>query len=186
MIQPPASAAPGRSASRLTSLMLVIGLFVAVGGLAFAIGRITAPAAAASSGVVTGAGFPGAGFGGAGFAAGGNGTNGTNGAAGGFGAAGELILKGTVAAISPESLTLKLANGTTLVLPLDATTTYHRQDAASPSDVRPGSSVALEVAGFGRFGGQPNASFSPDPNRTPNPNRTPSFGPARDITIVAP
>lgn len=186
-----------KSSSRLGTGILALAAVVAIGGIAFAGGRLTAPAAAATTAATGRQGF---GF-----------TGGTgNGAGAGFanrfgGQNGGVTVRGTVTAISSSSLSLKLANGTTVTIPIDSSTTYHRQQAASSTDVASGATVLVEVSGFGgRGGGTAGAngganssaapaagSFAPpsfDPNASPNPDRVPgqlTFGTARDITIAA-
>lgn len=182
MIQAPVPVAPGRRGSRLLSGLLVVAALVATGGLAFAIGRVSAPVVAAAP-----AGFADLGAGAAGSGdtaagdAGANGfgdRNGFPGVRNAFGSA-DLTLRGTVAAISGQSLTLELASGSSVDIPLDGSTTYYRQAAAASSDVAIGGSVVVEVAGFDRAAGH-----SPNPNATPNPNPSASFGTARTVTLA--
>ena len=189
-----------KSSSRLGTGILALAALVAIGGIAFAGGRLTAPAAAATTAGTTGR--QGFGFnGGAGASAGNGGGTGFANRLGGEN--GGVTLQGTVTAISSSSLSLKLANGTTVTIPIDSSTTYHRQQAATSTDVASGATVLVEVSGFGgRAGGtagtgggagsSPAAgSFAPpsfDPNASPNPDRVSgqlTFGTARDITIAA-
>ena len=189
-----------KSSSRLGTGILALAALVAIGGVAFAGGRLTAPAAAATTAGTTGRqGF--------GFNGGAAGTaNGGAGVANRLGGEnGGVTLQGTVTAISSSSLSLKLANGTTVTIPIDSATTYHRQQAATSTEVASGATVLVEVSGFGGRGagtaeasGGANSSAPPaacsftppsfDPNTSPNPNRISgqlSFGTARDITIAA-
>jgi hypothetical protein len=168
------------------SVALVVALVIATGGLAFAIGRTTAPAAATTTGSfggtrtgVAGTGANGFGPGASGFVPGAGGA--VPGAIGGALAGdGALTLRGTVAEVSADQLSLTLADGTTVSVPLDSSTTYHQQAGASASDVTVGRTVLVELSGFGR-----GLRASPDPNATPNTGQAPSFGPARDVTVAA-
>lgn len=187
MIQPPTVVPQPRSGSNLLSYLLVLAAIVAVGGIAFAVGRVSAPTVAAAGGSPAGS-------------AGGTGQGGevgrTGGFGGGFGGAlaggGELTLRGTVQAVSATGLTLKLANGTTVQIPIDGSTVYHREASAASSDVTVGGSVAVGVGGIARGTGDANPGSSPEPNRTHAPNETPdanrtfSFGTAKDVTVLTP
>ncbi len=122
-----------------TSLVLGLAAVVAVGGLAFAAGRLTAPPAAAASGFNrTGNGTFGGEFPRASGAPGGGGFAGLRGG-GGFG------IQGTVTAVSSDQLSLQLANGTTINIPLTSTTTYHQQTAGAASDVQVGKQVQVQL-----------------------------------------
>ncbi len=187
-----------KSSSRLGTGILALAALVAIGGVAFAAGRVTAPTATAATGTGSGNGFSfnrGTGTGGTG-----NGTGLANRFGGGEN--GGVTLRGTVQSISATSLTLQLANGTSVTIPIDSSTTYHSQQAASSSDVTAGTTVLVEVSGFGgRVGngetngagaGSPAAgSFAPPsfgPDESPGASRVPgqlgTLGPARDITIA--
>ena len=177
----PASApvAARRRRDPLTILMIVAA-FVALAGVAFAAGRVTAPAPAASTG---GRGT----FGNGGFTnpngsfnpgnGGGNGLAGLG--RGGFGTG--LSLRGTVTEIAADHITLKLANGSTLTIPIDSSTTYHRQDSATSTDVTTGATVSVQLSAGGTSGAgtgqQPAASGG-----LGGANRV--LGPASDIEIV--
>ena len=104
------------------------GKLVFVGGLAFAAGRLTAPAAA-----TTGR-FPGglSGPAGASFAPGT-----TRGLLDGGMAGADLSLQGTVESRTGTTLTLKTASGSTVTVDLSSSTTYHQQAASSASAVNP-------------------------------------------------
>ena len=181
MIQQPSPVVPSRPGSNLTSIVLAFAALVAVGGLAFAVGRMTAPAAATGLGTTRGA------FGT--YGAAGAGPNGefANGAAGRFAGAGEVTIRGTVGAVSADRLTLKLESGTSVEIPLDSSTTYHRQGAASSTDVAVGGSVVVAVSGFGRpVGNAGSPAPSPAAAGTAAPNTVPSIGTAKDVTVVTP
>ena len=147
---PPAFVAPPiprRRGSLLTSALLAAAGAVAVAGIAFAAGRLTAPAAAASTttGRFGGLGN-GQGFAGRSFAPGAG--NGLRGAFGGVG------LRGTVTAVNGSTITVKLANGTEIQVQTDSSTTYHQQASGSASDVTSGKSVIVQLqGGSGGFGG---------------------------------
>jgi hypothetical protein len=195
------------------SLLLGVALVVAVGGVAFAAGRLTAPPSTSASGARGGNG--------SGFGGGGTGATGAPGAFGGagFGAGAALTIEGTVQAITPTQLSITLASGQTIQIPVDASTTYHGQAAASASDVKTGQQVQVQVAGgIGRIRGQggqggqggTGGGQASAPPAVGAPGTAPSagtgtggqgggqaggqggfgqggaLGPARDITIVTP
>jgi hypothetical protein len=180
---PPPVIAPAKKADRTFTILLAVGLLIAVGGVTFAVGRITAPAAAATT---RGNG----GFGNGGFANGGAGGTGAAGAAGlgrgGFG--GGVLVTGTVDSISGTTMTLKEANGSTVTVNLAGTTTYHAQAAATSADVTTGKQVQVEVQVAGGFGGQgvPGASPGADASPVPGASAPTRTITARDITLVTP
>ena len=177
---------PRRSgAATLVNVLLGVALVVAVGGVAFAAGRATAPATTAANGRT---GFGNGQFGGFGPNASGAPDRG---GFGGFAAGGGGVsLQGTVTAVGGDSLTLQLASGQTLTIPLDAQTTYHSRTAATASDVTNGTTVIVQLTG-GRgqgFGnGQGNGQGNPGASNAPvasggGPGR--GLGSASSITIV--
>jgi hypothetical protein len=138
--------APRRSSAGLfVNVLLGVALVVAVGGVAFAAGRATAPTTNTN-------GRFGA-NGGPGFAVGPNASGAPNrGTFGGaFGGAG-VTIQGTVTAVSANSITLQVASGQTITIPTSSSTTYHSQTAATASDVTTGATVKVEL-GSGRLGG---------------------------------
>ena len=162
---PPTSFAPAPLVSTMTprknrasagTALLLVGALVAIGGVAFAVGRVTAPAAATT----TGLGAAGRGTGGeGGFGPGGFG------GAGGFGGGrngGALSVTGTVVSIDANSIQVKLANGTTQTLTLGSSTTYRDSTSGSAADVVPGATVqvALDLG----TGTGPTASGQPRPS----------------------
>jgi hypothetical protein len=170
--------APAKTGDRTFRILLAVGLLVAVGGVAFAVGRVTAPAAAASTR---------GGFGAGGFATGGNGAAGA-GAGGGFGRGGfggGILVTGTVDSVSGTTMTLKEANGTSVIVNLAGTTKYHAQAAASVADVTAGKQVQVEVQIAGGFGGPdaPGASPAASPAVGGTTTRTVT---ATDVTLVTP
>ena len=140
-------AAPRRSGTWLNVLLGVAAL-VAVGGVAFAVGRSTASAATPrfagfdGNGTVVapdGSFDPGAIPGGGGA-----------GAPNVIGAIGDPSIDGTVTAIDADSITITLANGEDMTIALDDATTYHSSTDASASDVAVGDEVSVGIGGFGR------------------------------------
>jgi hypothetical protein len=171
-------AKPKSSGGRGTSLLLMLAGAIAIGGIAFAAGRLTAPAAATTAGRFGNGQFPGNGQGLPGdgqFPGNGQGLAGR-----GAGFAG-ISLAGTVDAVSADSITVKLESGTSITIPLDAKTTYHAAAAATAGDVTVGSEVRVTP---GAPAANPGASF--DPNGSPGPGGGISFGAASDVTIVEP
>jgi len=166
-------AKPKSSSGRGTSLLLVLAGAVAIGGIAFAAGRLTAPAAATTAGRFGDGQFPGGGQG-----LPGNG-QGLPGQGGGFA---DISLAGTVDAVSADSITVMLASGTSITIPLDAKTTYHAATAATARDVTVGSMVRVTPGGRTA---NPRASL--DPNASPGPGAGGvSFGAATDVTVIEP
>lgn len=181
---PPPVIAPAKNGDRTFRILLAVGLLVAVGGVTFAIGRVTAPAAAAS----TRGGFGAGGFAGGTGAAG----AGTGAGRGGFG--GGVLITGTVDSISGTTMTLKEANGTSVIVNLAGTTTYHAQAASTSAAVTPGKQVQVQIQIAGGFGGgtgaeAPGASpaaggaASPAAGGTGTTTRTVT---ATDVTLVTP
>jgi hypothetical protein len=187
----PAGEAPGasiRSTPRgRDSLPIVLALaaLVAVGGVSFAGGRLTAPQSATVTGLPQGAGLPGGaripGGGGNGQGTGGN-PFGNLGRALGSGVA----IRGTVSAVAADHVSLRLDSGQAIDIPIDAGTTYHRQASAASTDLATGTTVLVQL-GAGAAGGAGSAG----PSASSPPNGVPGgigrfIGTARDITIVAP
>ena len=142
---------PRRRASRVLDIALALAAVLAIGGVAFAVGRATAPAPAeAARGFNGNGGFfrnggsfdPGAGAGigqGPRFAFGGGG--------------GALAIDGTVTAISANSITIKRADGQELTFDLTGTTSYHQATTGAASDVSVGDNVSVRLTPDGRFAG---------------------------------
>jgi hypothetical protein len=163
--QPVVPSAPALQVARRKSsagwlnLVLVLAAVVAVGGVAFAIGRSTAPVAAAAA---RGNGF----FGNGDFARG-SFAPGASGAPGGFlgGLRGEggFNLSGTVQSVTGDTLTITTADGRTLEFTLGAETTYSTRAPAAAADVKAGSKVEVQLQlGNGNGNGfRPNASGAP-------------------------
>lgn len=150
-----------RSSGKAVTYLLSLAVLVAVAGLAFAGGRLTAPAASTRTG----------------FGANGDttftrpGASGAPTGAAGFGVAG-ATLRGTVSAISATSLTIKTTSGQSVTVDLGLATTYHQSTAASASAITTGASVEIGVSGTGFSRG---AAASTAPAIT-----------ATDVTVVSP
>ena len=160
----------------LVNALLGVALVVAVGGVAFAAGRATAPASAAA------AGRTGNGQGGGFFAPGASGApGGRGGFGGGGGSGGTISVQGTVEAIDGSSITIKTTAGTTVTLSLNGDTSYHKQAAATAADVTTGSTVIVQLEGRGGNGQRgPSASAAPSASGAP----TDGFGTAGSVTVV--
>ncbi len=163
-------------------IALAVAAVVAVAGIAFAIGRITAPTTATVA--ANGGQFPGGQF----FQGQGQGNRGfgNGGLPGGQGntlpGAGLLrqgAIRGEVVEITSDHITLKLASGLQVTIPLDSSTTYHQQASATSGDVKSGTQVLVELAPRGTA-----ANPSASPGTTTGGPRI--GGTASDITIVTP
>jgi hypothetical protein len=169
---PPPVVAPAKKQDRTFTILLAVGLLIAVGGVTFAVGRVTAPAATSTRGDIANGGF----------AIGGTGAGGTGTGGAGFGG---VLLTGTVSSVSGNTMTLTEASGTTVTVTLPSTTTYHAQAAATVADVTAGKQVQVQITGG--FGGpsQPSASpaASPAVGGTGTATRTIT---ASDVTLVTP
>lgn len=154
------------------SLALVVALCVAIGGLAFAAGRLTAPTASRA-----------AAFGGVGGRVVGRPNPASSGAP--FdGGVRSVVLRGTVLGVTDGRLTIELGSGATVEVDLGAATTVHRQAAASPNDLMTGSSVLVELSGGGGPGTQGGSSTGA--SASPGASGERRLGTATDITILAP
>jgi hypothetical protein len=146
---------PGKPSAGWLNVILVVAAVVAVGGVAFAVGRNTAPVATAGA---RGDGtFGGGNFANRSFDPGASGAPGSLG--GGFpgGGAGGFNLSGTVQSVTADTLTIATANGQTLEFTLGASTAYDTKSTAAASDVKVGSKVEVQLDNF-RGGGRPTAS----------------------------
>jgi hypothetical protein len=176
--EPAPTVVPVRPARRdPLPIVLALAALVAVGGVSFAVGRVSAPQAAAQTGLPGAAGLPGGGQRGQGLPG--------NGQGNGFGnlgrALGGLAIRGTVTAVAADHITIRLDSGQTVDIPTGTDTTYHRQAAATATDVAAGTAVIVQL--------QPNAAGGAgqvEPNASNPPGGLGRFiGTARDITIVA-
>jgi hypothetical protein len=147
--------APRQSGSGWLNLVLFGALALAVGGVAFALGRSSAPAATTAA-IGLGPGMmvgpqgsfaPGAGV--------------PTGGAGPMSASGGPTIDGVVASIGDGTMTITLDSGDTLTVTIDDATTYHSAAVASEEDVSVGDDVAVRVSGGGRFGAGADASTAP-------------------------
>jgi len=112
-------------------MAVALGGALAISGLAFAAGRLTAPTAAA---------FPGAGQLPGGFQRpGGQGPGGS-----GFGGGG-LGLEGTITSLDADTLTLQTADGSTVTVNLSDDTTYAREESAGADEVTEGDNVRIGI-----------------------------------------
>jgi hypothetical protein len=160
------------SGGRLLNIVLAAAVAVAIGGVAFAVGRSTAPVSAA-----TGAGRGGnfGGFPGGSFAPRASGQPGFGRGGGGFGAGGAgLTVSGTVVSVAGDTLTIKTASGQTIEVTTGATTTYDTQAPATAADVQAGKTVQVQLTFAGGGAGRPNASSAP----------TGPVGTASSVTVV--
>jgi hypothetical protein len=172
---------------RTTIALLFVAALVAVGGIGFAVGHLTAPSSAAQAtfsrnrgGTLPGGGeFPGGGAGnfptlapGQTFNPGqlGNGNGGLR--------VGSSDVTGTVQSVNGSSMTVQLANGQTVTISLTGSTTYHGETAATADQVTVGSSVMVQV------------DTSALANETPNPAASGGLGgrqlSAKDVLITKP
>jgi hypothetical protein len=151
---PLAPVATIRSPSRkrgVVDVVLVVAAIFAVGGVGFALGRITAPVTPAT---FAGAGGNGQLPGGGQFPGGGEFGNGGGNRGNGFGAGGGISIGGTVTDVAADHLTLKLASGQSIQIALNSSTAYHSQAPATVSDVTAGSTVQVQLTrGAGANGG---------------------------------
>ena len=108
---PAASSRKSGSGGRLLNIVLVVAAAVAIGGVAFAVGRNTAPVSA-STGTGRGNGTFGGAFPGRSFTPGASGAPGfgRGGFGGALGGAG-LTIQGTVESVDGDTMTIKTANG---------------------------------------------------------------------------
>jgi hypothetical protein len=148
---------PKGSGGRWLNLVLAVAAAVAIGGVAFAVGRSTAPVSAATGGNGRGA-FANGSF--APRASGQPGFGGRGGFGGGAGAG--LSINGTVKSVDGNTLTITTANGQTIEVTTGDSTTYHTQTPATAADVKAGSTVQVQLQFDGNGGGfRPNASSAP-------------------------
>ena len=159
----PARSAPQKRRSRSVPVLLSFAAVVAVAGLCFTFGRVSAPAGTTSAAGQSGApnGFAGAN------------ASGAPGDFGGFG--GSASVTGTVVSVSGSSMTIQLADGQTVQVAIGPSTTYHNQTAATSSNVAAGDTVQVLVSG-GNDGAKAGASSAASSG-----TRT-----ATDVTVTGP
>jgi hypothetical protein len=140
-VAPVMAVAPRAKSGGVLNLLLVGAAILAVGGVAFAIGRSTAPASTFPLvGSIDGGPIRPAGS----FAPGAGGPR-------GLVSTGGLAIDGTVTAVDADSLTLTLDNGDEMTFALDGDTTYHQATDATPADVAIGDDVSVKVDGGSRI-----------------------------------
>ena len=156
--------------ARILNAVLAVAVALAIAGVAFAAGRLTAPAAAFAGRFGNGA---------PGQIGNGNGNGGgrAQGGAGGLLAGGGVTIQGTVESITDTTLTLKTASGQTIQIALEGTTTYHAQSDASASDVKTGGTVLVRLNLRGAGNGGPGSSPGTGTGGATNPT-------ASDVTVV--
>jgi hypothetical protein len=173
----PAAVRGKRGGGTIVNGLLGVALVVAIGGVAFGVGRATAPVSAAAAGRT--------GFGG-GFGAGGGPTASGAPNGGGVAGAGGVSIQGTVTAIAADSITLQLPSGQSVTIPTTTTTTYHERTAATAADVTSGATVIVQLeggrGGFGQGGGQGGPAASGAPTASGTPAR--GLGSASTVTVV--
>jgi hypothetical protein len=155
---------PRKAGSMWLNVLLGLAAIVAVGGIAFAVGRSTAPAATggARGGNFPGGNFPAGSFAAGNFPGGSFAPDGSGGQGPAFGRGGGFNLSGTVQSVTGDTLTITTANGQTLEFTLGSETTYATKAAATAGDVKPGSKVEVQLQlGAGANGFRPNASAAP-------------------------
>lgn len=152
-VAPVVAVSPRARSGGVLNLLLIGAAVLAVGGVAFAAGRSTAPASA----------FPGVGSlnGGPIVRSDGSFDPGAGGP-GGFALDGGLAIDGTVTSIDADSITLALSNGEAMTLALDGDTTYHEATDATLADVAVGDDVSVKVDGGGRIQSGNGGSATPD------------------------
>jgi hypothetical protein len=92
-----------------------------------------------------------------------------------------VTISGSIVSVSATEITVQLANGTTVNIPIDASTAYHTQASASSSDVKTGTKVEIQVSGATRA---PGASGAPAPGASGGTTRQLNLGTASSITII--
>ncbi|MGA3057459.1 MAG: hypothetical protein ABSE70_05400 [Candidatus Limnocylindrales bacterium] len=166
---------------RTTLMLLLVAALVAVGGIGFALGHLTAPGSSAAANP-TGApgGFgggrnlpslaPGQTFDASQFGGIGGGRVGVSGVSGG--------ITGTVQSITGSTITIQEATGTSVTIDLTGSTTYHSETPASSSQVKTGTSVTVQI------------DASALASQSPNPSASGALGgrtlTAKDILITTP
>jgi hypothetical protein len=179
---PSAHSAPVRSAkpsgrAGAGTILLAVGLIVAVGGVAFAVGRVTAPAASAAATTRVGGGAYGGILGANGqpagsFAPGADGLRAFGGALGG--------LTGTVAAITADTLTIQVGGttGRTVEIPLSSATAFRAETPATAADVTVGAEVTVRMQRDTAAATQGGSTQGDQPGGVPQASGVPGVGAA--------
>ena len=190
-VQPVARAARSSRGGTPLNGLIVVAALVAVGGIAFGVGRATA---SSSTGAGTGQGQLANGNRGT-FPRGSFAPGGSFPAGGSFpgGGGGGITLQGTVVSVTADTLTLKTANGQTVEVPLASSTTYGTETASAASAVTQGAEVRVQLqGGRGAFGGGnggnggqgPGASAAPGSSAGSGSGRGFTLGPAQSVTVL--
>jgi hypothetical protein len=142
------AAAPAKSHSirnRSSAVLLAISAAIALAGIGFAAGRMTSPGNSstanggpAGNGTIAGRVGPDA----SGLSAGAFPGDGNR----GIGGAGASTVTGIVVSVSGDSITVKLADGSTTTIALSSSTTYHVSTTTSSSSVSTGATVTVAVS----------------------------------------
>jgi hypothetical protein len=155
-----------RRANSVT-VLLALSAMVALGGVSFEVGRmVSAGADTTGTAAVAGAnGLPAGGNGLPGPAANPSGAPIAPGGEAGSGlTAAVTTVSGTVVSVSSSSITVQQANGQTVTIETDSSTSYHSQTPATISSVTTGAAVIVQTSGrsgFGRERGVISAGASP-------------------------
>ena len=150
--KPPAARRPPARRANSVTVLLVVSAMVALGGVAFAVGRVTSTGQGGTGQTtVNGAnGAPGAnGLPAFGPNASGQPDDAFGRRDGGFG--GAATISGTVVSVTSSSITVQLANGQTVTVATGSSTTYHAQTAATSRDVTQGATVTVKTSGSGNL-----------------------------------
>ena len=145
---------------RLTLGLLLVAALIAVGGIGFALGHVTAPA------TVAGAAPNASGRGGGAFRSLAPGETFNPGALGGgragAGGLGSVAggVTGTVQSITPTSMTVLLSSGQSVTIDLTGSTTFHGETSASSGQVQVGTSVSVQIDTTAVASQSPNPSAS--------------------------
>lgn len=159
------------------TVLLAISAILALGGISFAVGRMVSTggsttgqaAVAGGNGPTTGGNGPTTGRNGLpGLAANPGGGPIAPGTGAGIGvAAGTTMVSGTVVSVGSGSITVRQANGQTVTIVTDSSTSYRTQTSATNADVTTGATVIVQTSGrsgFGRERGGISAGASPGVN----------------------
>jgi hypothetical protein len=162
---------------RKTVILLFVAALIAVGGIGFALGHVTAPGATGAANPSGGpGGFGGFGQGGIPSLAPGQTFNSSQfGGAPGNGAGVTGGISGTVQSINGSTMTVQEADGTSVTVDLSGDTTYHGETSASSGDVKVGTSVIVQI--------DTTALASESPNPSASGSRTLT---AKDVLITQP
>ncbi len=143
---------PGRRPTS-TTVLLAVSVLVALGGVSFAVGRMTSSAASqTASDPQTGVSA---------FDPGASGAPGLRGDGLGGPGTGTAIVSGTVVSVTADSITIKEADGQTVTIATGSSTSYHSQTSATGTDVTTGATVVVQTSGAAASPGTASASASP-------------------------